>query len=117
MTPESEAEKELMEEFENMKIKTFLNGGFMVINAEPPHKWELEENAVKSFLLTAYRKGCERGREVTRNICTVGRNFPSRCYECGEKHGGGMSWEEAFKAGALFAKCFKCVSKEVSSAN
>ena len=49
------------------------------------------------------------------NTCTVGRNFLSRCYECGKKHASGLSWEEAYRLNALFAKCFECISKQANS--
>ena len=62
----------------------------------------------------------EAAREVKTlmdNVCTTGRNFAARCYECGEKHANGMSWEESYRIGALFGRCPKCVSKELSVTN
>lgn len=120
--PESRGDWE--ERFREKFVRTsypFLGGqhdNFKEIDV-PTEIFEMElieriEDFIQSELTLAHTEGIEEGRNLMDNICTVGGNFPARCYECGEKHSSGISWEEAYKINALFAKCPSCVGKEVN---
>lgn len=107
--------------FLNQEIESFLTKVYeqaykeaFVTIPNPSYSQAEVDRLIKKVRQEAIEERDKYWKTLMENVCAVGRNFPARCYECGEKHASGMSWEEAYKANALFGKCFKCLSKELN---